>query len=106
MIGIKTNWKKQEYRIPETILLSLNQDVLSFQSEYLSIWKIAKVGIEFELIVSDFDEPSDRSSENHNGSYVDLDYHHLVHSEEWEWQKKLEEFRRLETILKKEGIID
>ncbi|WP_140937648.1 hypothetical protein [Sphingobacterium lumbrici] len=105
MFGIKTNWEKKDYRIPETIVFHLDQDVFSLQSEYLSIWKLSKVGIELDLIVSDFDNPSNKLSDNLEGAYIDLDYKNLVHSEEWEWEKKLEEFRRLEVILKKEGII-
>ncbi|MFZ4263762.1 hypothetical protein ACFRAE_17125 [Sphingobacterium sp. HJSM2_6] len=105
MFGIKINWQKKEYKISEPILLSLNQDVLGFQSENLCVWKVAEVGIEFDLIVSDFDKTSDRVSENPEGSYIDLSYKELVHNEEWEWEKKIEEFKRLEIILRKEGKI-
>lgn len=105
MFGIKTNWKEKDYRIPENVVFHLNQEVLSLQSEYLCIWKLSKVGVEFDLVVSDFENPSDKLSDNLEGEYIDLDYQNLVDSEEREWQIKLEEFRRLEIILKKEGII-
>ncbi len=105
MIGVKTNWKDQEYRIPGDILLSLNQDTLILQSEYLSIWKTAEEETEFEFTISDFDRATGEILENLNFSHVDVDYQKLVEDEEWQLQKRLEEFRRLEAILKKEGLI-
>jgi len=40
-----------------------------------------------------------------NPNFSDLEYQKLIQNEEWQMQKRLEEFRRLEAILKEEGII-
>ena len=105
MIGITTKWKGRNYRIPGDIILSLNQNVLILQSEYLSLWKIAKVGTEFKFAVSHFNKPTDLVSENPHFTDVDLEYQKLVEDESWQLQMRLEEFRRLEAILKREGVI-
>lgn len=103
MIGIETIWKSREYKIPTTMLLSLNQETLILQSEYLSVFKIAEIGTEFTFSISDFDMPIDNIIKNPN--FSDLEYQKLIQNEEWQMQKRLEEFRRLEAILKEEGII-
>ncbi|WP_380881699.1 hypothetical protein [Sphingobacterium griseoflavum] len=100
-----TNWDGQEYRIPADVYLSLNQDTLILQSEYLSIWKTAAVGTVFELSISSFDKATGKVLENPDFSHVDLAYRELVDDEEWQLQKRLEKFKRLEAILKQEGMI-
>ncbi|WP_333625760.1 hypothetical protein [Sphingobacterium siyangense] len=105
MIGITTKWKDRNYRIPADIILSLNQNVLTLQSEYISLWKIAEVGTEFKFTISHFNKPTGLVSKNPHLTYVDLEYQKLVEDESWQLQMRLEEFRRLEAILKSEGVI-
>lgn len=70
MMDIKTNRKGQKYRIPADIILSLNQDTLILQSEYVSVWKTVEVGTEFELTISEFDKAISKISENSNFSHI------------------------------------
>lgn len=69
-MDIKTNRKGQKYRIPADIILSLNQDTLILQSEYVSVWKTVEVGTEFELTISEFDKAISKISENSNFSHI------------------------------------
>lgn len=72
--------------------------------------RIAKEGIEVEIEVGEFDEPSAVITEENRMEVcpVDPEYEQLVaeqNSEEWLWKKKLEIFRRTEAVLKEEGLI-
>ncbi|EEI90514.1 hypothetical protein HMPREF0765_3830 [Sphingobacterium spiritivorum ATCC 33300] len=108
MIGIVNYEKGREYRNPETVILNLLLDQKRFLIEgggYIYASKRIKEGIEYEFIVAEFDEPSERITKENDFAERDADFEDSLFSEESQWQYKLQEFRRLEAILKEEGII-
>ena len=71
---------------------------------FVGSWQIAREGLEFEVEVAEFEEASEPISEN-NPSIIDPDYIKTKESlSEWDW--KLETFRKMESILKEEGLIE
>lgn len=76
---------------------------------FISSFQKIRDGIEFEVEVTEFDETSAPiTGDNYMDIvYVDPEYQKKLdgRSEDWEWEWKLERFRRIESILKEEGLI-
>ena len=67
---------------------------------YASVFLKLREDIEFEVEVAEFDKASEPLSET-NQPIIDPDY---PHEEDPDW--KLKHFRKLEKILKEEGLLD
>lgn len=72
--------------------------------------RIAREGIEIEIEVAEFDETSAVITPENRDEIcpADQEYQKLLEEQntmEWQWQKKLEIFRRIEAVLKEEGLI-
>ena len=70
------------------------------QVAYASVFLKLREDIEFEVEVAEFDKASEPLSET-NQPIIDPDY---PHEEDPDW--KLKHFRKLEKILKEEGLLD
>lgn len=58
--------------------------------------------MEFEIEVAEFDDPSDPISEKNQIIEIDPEYRQMVSDHDFGLDYKLEMFRRLESILKKD----
>ena len=108
MIGLKSKIKDRDYRIPEFVALGLilnNERFLLQSTGYIYSSKRIQEGIEYEFVVAEFDEPTEKITIENNFAEKDTDFEAVLFSEENQWRGKKEEFRRLEAILKEEGII-
>lgn len=108
MIGLKINKNDYEFRIPDYLVFHLDSKQHKFVVEgtgYLFSFLKADKNIEYEILIADFAEPSEKISSNNDVADIDTELEKMMRSEEWILQKKLEEFKRLEKILKEEGII-
>ncbi|MDR2272482.1 MAG: hypothetical protein LBF27_16365 [Sphingobacterium sp.] len=108
MIGLTSNIKGREYRIVDFVVLNLNLDQERFSLEgtgYIFSDRRIKEGIEYEFIVAEFDEPTERITKENDFAEREIDFLTFFFSEENQWRYKLQEFRRLESILKERGEI-
>lgn len=102
MIGLVTKKDGREYRIPEFVILSLISDQQRFLLEgagYIFSSQRIKDGIEYEFIISEFEEPSEQIS----APELDPEFEEMLFSEENQWKLKLQSYRKLEAILKERG---
>lgn len=108
MIGLITTRGGQEYRIPEFVILNLILDQKRFHLEaagYIYSSQKLTEGIEYEFVVSEFYEASELNPTGPDSKEIDAEFEKVYYSEESQWQNKLQNFRRLEAILKQEGLI-
>lgn len=108
MIGLKINKNDYEFRIPDYLVFhldSIRQKLVVEGTGYLFSFLKANENIEYEILIADFAEPSEKISSNNDVADIDTELEKTLRNEEWMLQKKLEEFKRLEKILKEEGII-
>ncbi len=108
MTGLFTLRNGREYRIPGPVILSLvnsrNEFILE-DSGYICSYQKIKEGITYEFTITEFEEPTEMLSQYNDFSEIDPEYIKMIEDEELQWQYKLQQFRRLEAILKEEGII-
>lgn len=108
MIGLTTSRAGRSYRIPEFVIFSLildqNRFLLESGGHIFSSQKI-KQGLEYEFLISEFEEPSTVISEEENALEIDYEFEKERFSEEAQWEYKLQTFKRLESILMKEDLI-
>jgi len=108
MIGLTSNIKGREYRIADFVILSLILTQGRFLLEgtgYIFSSLRIKEGIEYEFIVAEFDEPTEKITKENDFAERDFDFETSLFSEESQWRHKLQEFHRLESILKERGEI-
>lgn len=104
MIGLVTQKEGREYRIPHFVILSLISDQQRFLMEgagYIFLSQRIKEGIEYEFIISEFEEPSEQIS----ALELDPGFEEILFNEENQWKLKLQSYRKLEAILKERGLI-
>ncbi|MFR3329938.1 MAG: hypothetical protein ACLTSL_07240 [Odoribacter splanchnicus] len=115
MIGLIVKYLDKTYKIGElnegvSLLANIVRGSFSLEAggmshPFVNIYLVLREGIEFEVEVSEFDEASEFLSETINPPIIDSDYEVRVESGSvWNW--KLEQFRKIESILKKEGLLD
>ena len=108
MIGITFKRNNRNYRVPSYVTMGLHSDhnKLVFEGdEYLSaVERISKNKI-YEFEISEFVEPSDKINTFNNEEESDTEFRNELESDEMVWQRKLATFKRLEKILKDEGVI-
>ena len=115
MIGLIVQYLGREYRIGRcdssvSIIASLvlHRDEFVFEGGG-SIQSFQKIrnGIEFEVKVSEFSDASELITKDNDFSEIDPEYTKIVEKRdaEWEWNRKLEQFHKIERILKEEGLI-
>lgn len=108
MIGFITNRNSHEFRIPDHLVFTINIDQQKFIVEgsgYLFSLQKLKPGFEYDFLITEFDEPSQLLSPMDDAVEIDQELVEMINDENWQLQQDLQEFRRLETILKAEGII-
>ncbi|KAA8485066.1 hypothetical protein BDE36_2220 [Arcticibacter tournemirensis] len=105
MIGLVTQKEGREYRIPQFAILSLISDQQRFLIEgagYIFSSQRMKEGIEYEFLISEFEEPSEQIS----APELDHEFEEALFSEENQWKHKLQLYRKLEAILKERGVLN
>jgi hypothetical protein len=107
MVGLVTHRAGREYRIPTYVIISLvNQERFSLEGTgHIFSFRNIKDDLEYEFVISEFEQPSEQISEENDFSERDYEFEEAYFSEKAQWEYKLQTFRRLETILKEKGII-
>lgn len=118
MIGFIVRHLGKEYRagVPDSwvcLMANLQRGIFNLhagnEASFLDNWMMAREGIEFEVEVAEFDQASEIfTADNYKElGYKDPEYQKIVDSrdENWEWEWKLELFRKFEAILTQEGLL-
>ncbi|MDR1756413.1 MAG: hypothetical protein LBR65_05565 [Culturomica sp.] len=115
MTGFIVQYMGREFRIgvPDSnvhLAANLVRNEFIFEGGgILASWQIVREEFEFEVEIAEFDSASEAiTAENHEKiSLIDPEYAKMIkeRSENWELEWKLETFRKLEIILKEEGVI-
>lgn len=107
MVVLVTKIKGKTYKTSGYLAFSLNKNTFILQGNgHISSFQRTQEGIEFEFNIEEFDDGMEKNLAGNNFSEIDPEYTKLIEDEDLQWQYKLEHFRRLEAIMKEEGIIE
>ena len=100
MIGLIVKYMDKIYKVGTPGEGEFILEAGGMQHGFVGIFRNLREGIEFEVEVAEFDKASEPLSET-NQPIIDPDY---PREEDPDW--KLKHFRKLEKILKEEGLLD
>lgn len=114
MLGIVIKYMDKVYKVGQpnggvTMSSCIVRDEFILEANGMSypcvgIFQKLRNGIEFDVEIAEFDEASEPLSEN-NPPIIETDYAKMIEADsEWDW--KLKNFRKIEAILKEEGLLD
>ncbi|GHE37048.1 hypothetical protein [Sphingobacterium griseoflavum] len=108
MKGLITKRNGRDYRIPCAVVLCIAAPRDGFILEgggYIHSRQKLEENIEYEFELVEIDRPSEMLSQDNDFSEVDFEHEKLIEGDDYQLRQDMQEFRRLEAILKEEGTI-